>query len=294
MTPRTRTLTGAPALVPLLARGALLSPFKRGIGAGATLPDTRLVLPEARIEPGRLAAYADICGFARAGALPLPYPHILGFPLAMRLMSSRDFPLPLAGLIHTRIRIIRHGRVLLPDDRLELTVYAENLVPHRRGTEVVLATEARLDGELVWQSHSAYLARHRTAHDGPREVPAGGPPLPAAAVWRATADIGRRYGAASGDLNPIHLHPLAARLFGFPRAIAHGMWTFARCSAEAERTGGPAAAAEAEFKAPVLLPAEVTYAARSTATGTAFQLRGAGDRVHLDGVVSGETSAHRA
>ena len=32
----------------------------------------------------------------------------------------------------------------------------------------------------------------------------------------------------SGDVNPIHLHALTARAMGFPRAIAHGMWTYAR------------------------------------------------------------------
>ena len=47
-------------------------------------------------------------------------------------------------------------------------------------------------------------------------------------------DIGRRYGAVSGDRNPIHLYPLTARLFGFRRAIAHGMWTKARCLAALE------------------------------------------------------------
>lgn len=30
------------------------------------------------------------------------------------------------------------------------------------------------------------------------------------------------------DLNPIHLHALTAKAFGFPRALAHGMYTSAR------------------------------------------------------------------
>ncbi|MFF3288362.1 MaoC/PaaZ C-terminal domain-containing protein [Streptomyces sp. NPDC003023] len=300
MTVPTTTLTKTPSLAPLLARGAALSPLKRGVHAGAALPGTRLVLPAARTDDARLSAYSGICGFPAGDALPLPYPHILGFPLAMRLMADRAFPLPLLGLVHTRIGIARHGRVLVRDDRPELAVYAERLVAHRRGTEVVVVTEARLEGELVWESRSSYLARHRTTDDGPRESsPAGTAPLPAVARWEVPGDLGRRYGAASGDRNPIHLHPLTAKLFGFPRAIAHGMWTFARCLAEAERTAGPADRARAEFKAPVLLPADVTYAARTTAEGTAFELRGA-DRVHLTGeavsgeAVSGGTSARPA
>ena len=48
---------------------------------------------------------------------------------------------------------------------------------------------------------------------------------------RFPSDLGRRYGSVSGDLNPIHLSDPTAKLFGFPRAIAHGMWTKARCLA---------------------------------------------------------------
>jgi acyl dehydratase len=286
------------ALALTLARGALNSPLKRNLHPEAWLPRTRLV-ERVRISPERLAAYARVCGFGQTDPLPLPYPHVLGFPLAMRLMAGRSFPLPLLGLVHTRIEITLH-HTLCPGDSPELTVYAQALTPHRRGTEVTVVTEARLDGHLVWESRSAYLARHRTTHDG-RERPARPdgldvvravpPGLPAVTEWQLPAGLGRRYGAASGDRNPIHLHPLTAKLFGFPRAIAHGMWTFARCLAE---TASDAAAQQpravcvrAEFRSPVLLPATVTYAAGPTAGGTAFQLR-SGDRLH----VTGETSAH--
>lgn len=56
------------------------------------------------------------------------------------------------------------------------------------------------------------------------------------------------------------------------------MWTFARCLAQSP---GPLRAARAEFRAPVLLPGAVTYAAE----GDAFELRGGpdGGRVHLTG-----------
>lgn len=267
-----------PSLTLSLARGAVTSPFKRAGRPGAALPADRLHLPAAPVAPGPLAAYRTICGFPATGPLPVTYPHVLAFPLAMRLMTRRDFPLPVTGLVHTWIEITAH-RTLHPEDRLELTVYAQELTPHRRGTEVTVVTEAHIGGELVWESRSGYLSRHATAGDRPAPQPPA-PGLPAVAEWRLPADLGRRYGAASGDRNPIHLHPLTARLFGFPRAIAHGMWTVARCLAEAPE---PALlrTVRADFRAPVLLPGTVTYAT----DGTAFQLRGGGDgeRVHLTG-----------
>ncbi|MGX1883638.1 MaoC family dehydratase [Streptomyces sp. NPDC055287] len=279
------------SLASLLALGALTSPLKRTVSPTASLPATRLTLPEVRVDHGQLAAYARICGFPCTDPLPLTYPHVIGFPLALRVMTRRTFPLPLTGLVHTAVSVTRH-RALHPDDRPELTVYADRLSPHRRGTEVTMVTEARLRGALVWESHSTYLARHRTPEsDASRSTsapptsaprPSGEPavPLPAVTAWDLPGNLGRHYGVASGDLNPIHLHPLTARLFGFPRAIAHGMWTFARCVAELDPAD--ATHVRADFRAPVLLPATVTYAA----AGDAFQLRGRDGRLHLAGTRS--------
>ncbi|MBZ3907231.1 MaoC/PaaZ C-terminal domain-containing protein [Streptomyces griseiscabiei] len=320
---RTLTLADAPALAPLLARGALGSPGKSlrlpraaarhdpGADTGplAPLRLPRLVLPGVRIDLARLAAYERVCGFPTGeDAVPPTYPHVLGFPLAMRLMSGRDFPLPLLGLVHTSIEITRR-RQLPATGTYEITVYVAGLAPHRRGTEATVVTEVRdgreradggtgggADGSgvaVAWESRSTYLARHRRGEgardtpgtpgvQGARDEAGGGPePLPGVAEWRLGGDVGRRYGAVSGDRNPIHLHPLAARLFGFPRPIAHGMWTVARCLAE--HGTPPATLVRAEFRAPVPLPGTVTYAADGQTWG-AFELR-AGTRVHVRGDV---------
>jgi acyl dehydratase len=237
------------------------------------------------VDLARLAAYERVCGFATGDdALPITYPHVLGFPQAMSLMSGADFPLPLLGLVHTSIDITRHA-TLPATGSYELTVYLADLAPHRRGTQATVVTVMRTAGaDVVWESTSTYLARHRTVrpvpeHPGAARQKRG--PLPAVAEWRLTADLGRRYGAASGDRNPIHLHPLTARLFGFPRAIAHGMWTVARCLAA---HGTPEAAlVRAEFRAPVLLPGTAVYAADDIGR---FELRAPSEqRTHLTGEV---------
>src|SRR5213076_2448555 len=82
------------------------------------------------------------------------------------------------------------------------------------------------------------------------------------AVWKLPGDIGRRYAAVSGDRNPIHLHPLSARLFGFPRAIAHGMWTKARALAAQEAELPDAYTTSVRFRKPILLPSRVEFGAR--------------------------------
>ena len=97
-------------------------------------------------------------------------------------------------------------------------------------------------------------------------------------------DLGRRYAAVSGDHNPIHLHDLAAKPFGFPRAIAHGMWTKARCLAALRLPD--AFTVDVRFSKPILLPSTVTFGSAEDDAATRFAVRAARDGVpHLDGHV---------
>jgi acyl dehydratase len=88
-------------------------------------------------------------------------------------------------------------------------------------------------------------------------------------------DIGRKYAAVSGDRNPIHLHTLTAKAFGFPRAIAHGMWLNARTVAAFEGRLPGAFTVDVSFKTPVLLPSTVELAATRLDEHWRFDLRDA-------------------
>ncbi|MNP49642.1 bifunctional enoyl-CoA hydratase/phosphate acetyltransferase [compost metagenome] len=109
-------------------------------------------------------------------------------------------------------------------------------------------------------------------------------PLTQVAQWNVPTDIGRRYAKVSGDYNPIHLSALSAKMFGFPTAIAHGLWNKARTlAALAEHL--PAANIEiaVQFKKPVRLPSEVTLLASAAGSSGDLQLIGAGDLEHMIG-----------
>ena len=45
---------------------------------------------------------------------------------------------------------------------------------------------------------------------------------------RIKENTGRSYAASSGDYNPWHLYGATAKLFGFRKAIAHGMWSLSK------------------------------------------------------------------
>jgi hypothetical protein len=246
----TRTVESAPSLGPLYAKAAL-GPVVPG--GGDELPDHALELDEAEIDLERLADYCEVCGFRLRDTLPPAYPHLLGFPLSMALMTERSFPFSLLGMVHIGNRIEQRSPIPV-NARPAITVWTENLRPHHKGRQLDLMTEARVDGEVVWVERSNYLR----PGDGSGERPERGEDrfagATASATWNVPGDVGRRYAAVSGDRNPIHMHSLSARLFGFPSAIAHGMWTYARALATLDGHLPDAHVSEVEFRAPLRIP----------------------------------------
>ena len=104
-------------------------------------------------------------------------------------------------------------------------------------------------------------------------------------------DIGRRYATVSGDRNPIHLHPLSAKLFGMKAPIAHGMWTKARCLAALEGELPQTYTVDVRFKLPIFLPSKVSFDAAPSERGWDFSVVAAKDRKpHLTGDVADFTA----
>lgn len=272
------TLDREPALPGLFARAAT----RRKI-TGTTLPDTGLRC-WVDVDGKRLAAYRSVCGFADSGLLPPTYPHILAFALQMQLLTAKDFPFPLLGLIHlgNRIRIFRPmGGV----SRVRVGVQVENLQPHAKGATFDLITT--LDDQLgpLWEAQSRMLCRGVKLEGEPTDDTFQASLVQTeVARWKAPADIGRQYAKVSGDYNPIHLSAASAKLFGFPTAIAHGLWLKARTlAALAEHLPTANIEITVQFRKPVRLPGEVFLLASAPGSSGDFQLLGAGELEHMVG-----------
>jgi acyl dehydratase len=276
-------LTSAPSLLPLYAKAAVTAPLHRG----SSLPDSRYTLADQPIDRDHLRAYQDVCGFRVADVLPPTYLHVLAFPLSVALMTESAFPFPLVGLVHVQNSITVH-RPVTADETFSFSVRAADLRPHAAGRQLDLLADVTVAGEPVWTGRSTYLRR------GP--VPGGGgdkqkrtelaPQAGAVAQVRVPGDEGRRYAAVSGDRNPIHLHSLSARLFGFPSAIAHGMWLKARTLAALEGRLPDAFTADVAFKLPVPLPSTVAIGAVAVEGGWDLDVRAArSGKPHLAGTI---------
>jgi acyl dehydratase len=255
----TTELDAAPSLARLYASAPLA-----GLRGGDDLPDEELLLRDVAIDRDHLAAYDRVCGLRVDEVLPATYLHVLAFPMSIQLLAAPSFPFALPGLVHVANRI-DHRRPVTAGERPTFRVRTQDLRPHPKGRQFDVVAEAEVDDEVVWTGVSTYLHRESGAGGGEPggskadgDLDPGGP----TARWRVDADTGRRYGAVSGDRNPIHLTALTARPFGFPRAIAHGMWTAARSLAGLEGRLPSAFSYGVRFQTPLLLPSTVTFAAR--------------------------------
>lgn len=259
MTLRTVVLPGVPGLGGVYARGAAAAgrlAVERRIGrAHQALPEVAYEVRGATVDATRLTDYQHLLGEPGSDALPAGFVHVVAFPVATALMARTDFPLPLVGLVHLS-NVVTQRRALRLGEELDVRAWARDLRPHRAGTQVDLVTEVSVGGEPVWTGISTYLAKGDAGSSRePRDefvapVPTG--------QWRLGGDVGRRYAAVSGDRNPIHLSALSAKALGFPRAIAHGMYTAARALADVGAARGEAFVWSVEFAKPVLLPGTVT------------------------------------
>lgn len=267
-----------PALPGQLLRAAT----RRGI-TGKVLPHRGLRCPVI-VDANHLARYRQLCGFTDDARLPATYPHVLAFTLQMKLLTEPDFPFPALGLVHleNRIRVVRQLAGLGP---FTLSVEASNLAPHDKGAVFSVITRLEDQLGLLWEGDSRILCRG-VKLDGPTIGRSEPPSLPMDELdsWQAPANIGRRYARVSGDYNPIHLSPLSAKLFGFPRAIAHGLWNKARAVA-ALQNHLPASgySVEVRFQKPVLLPGNLRMRASLPAAEGQFDLRGKDDTPHMAG-----------
>jgi len=262
-----------------------------GLRSGQTIPAITATVKDVTVPSATLNQYRKLCGFLAAPTLPLTLPHILAAPLHLAVITHPKFPLKPAGLVHVRNEVYQH-REIGAGQRLDIEVSVEGHRETDSGIEFDLVTRVHDGGVgVAWESVSTNLKRRSSGKSG------GGakssvwtPPdlstYEAVAQWKAPESIGRQYGIMAGDVNPIHMHALAAKGFGFPRAIAHGMWSFARCAAEivGSHTGGDMTFSTA-FKRPVLLPGEVFLYARGPKSQREFLLTNRdGSTVYLTGL----------
>jgi acyl dehydratase len=274
----------APGMAEML-RGVLDGRGKRP-GLISELPGVTLVSPNVRLDAAHIARYSALCGFTPAQGVPLIYPQMLTFAPVMTYLNSADCPWPALGTVHLANQIEQH-RSLHAGDTVRVEMSTGVLLAHEKGQVFTLDLRILRADELVWSATQSLLRLGVKQPGGDAYVGQLGEfgPLSCQAQFSAKADIGRRYGAVSGDRNPIHLSALSARMFGFRRAIAHGMWTKARAlSCVLPQRALEQAKVAVEFKTPLFLPAQPTLWTSRANASAQFEVRDSqGVKPHLRG-----------
>jgi hypothetical protein len=259
---------------------------------GGEVPRIESRLSKVVIDRKHLASYSDICGAASGATLPIAYPHILAMPLHLAMLSAEAFPVKLFGLVHVQNRIAMR-EPLSADEPAEIRCWIEGHRDTERGQEFDLHTEYVVAGQPRWDETCTFLSRRRSPAGAGKTTTGVKPPDGPEAVavksssFRAPAGLGRRYGFISGDVNPIHMSDLTAKAFGFPRAIAHGMWSLGRLASDfeaAQFNGG--CELTVSFKLPIFMPAWLMLQRWEIENGSAFALRDAqGEKPHVTGTL---------
>jgi acyl dehydratase len=265
------------------AAGAL--PF---IPRSDSLPDRTLTVDELAIDPANVAAYANVTGLRFGDTVPLTYPFALTFPTVMALVTGFDFPFAAMGSVHIENHITQH-RPIAVTDTVDVAVHAENLREHRKGLLVDIVTDVKVGNDVAWHQVTTFLHQQRTSlSDEPKPPQEKQPKLgPPNAVLRVTPGQIRHYASVGGDHNPIHTNPIAAKLFGFPTVIAHGMFSAAAVLANVEGQLPDAVRYSARFAKPVVLPASAGLYVDRVSDGWELNLRDLKKgEPHLKGTVS--------
>lgn len=261
------------------------------------LPQATYSVDGLHIDQSNLKDYRKICGFLENGKVPITYFAVLSQTLQMNMMVKEPFPFAMLGLVHVDNSVTQY-RPIGERETVSMSVSFDNLRDHAQGQQFDFVTTVKSQEDIIWQGISTYLARGKN----PDSAALKSKPRPITVkpmvdekgvhqIFEVPEDIGRRYAFISGDFNLIHLHPLSARAFGFPKAIAHGMWSKAKCLAMMGELP-EACTAQVSFKLPIFLPSEVELIAEPVSKlenaedACVFGLYSAkNDKPHLSGVI---------
>lgn len=288
-------LPALPPVLPAFARAAWSA--TRSVRTPVNMPDWTVRVTGLSFDRPQVAAYNALCGFADREQVAMTFPQVLATPLYLNLMTRPGFPLPLMGLVHVR-NSIECRRELAIDESFDISVSLGATREVRAGLELDLGIVlAELGGDTLWKATMTVLKRGVRSSDdtpalsGPKPGLLETPPADAALAQylriQAPEDTGRRYARISQDYNPIHLHAATAKLFGFKRAIAHGLWSKARVLAELQSKLPRAPHRfDVGFRQPLLLPGRATLRHVETPAGIEFALlEASGGKVHLSGTL---------
>jgi hypothetical protein len=217
--------------------------------------------------------YNRVCDFAETSYVPATYLQAYLLMLHTQLLTAPEMPFPLLGMVHLA-NSIKQYRPLETGEAFDVICKTGNLVAHNKGQAFEIISYVEVNGKRIFEANSVYLCKLKAEGIG-SVLEWRQPELPENSIkttWHLDSNLGYHYAQASGDFNPIHLHPLSAKLFGFERHIIHGMWTLAKVLSSLQNQIGNSFELTAAFKTPVYLPNDIIFRHHKTENGFDFDV----------------------
>ncbi len=245
----------------IFLKALLISPFRSNtLADGAIINKTRMVMRDFMPDHDLINKYRTVCGFKKntPDMIPITYLQTLFIGLLGKFITSPFFPLNPMGLIQI-FQSFEQKRPVRTSEPLNLACILSGFTKKENGIETRFTLEVSTGNEIVWQGISVFFTRIKKKKTSSPKKP-DETFLEKKETIPVPSGTGRLYAAVSGDYNPHHLYTILAKLFGFKKAIAHGMWSLARVTASLEKEFGfqGPLSIEASFKLPVFMPASTT------------------------------------
>lgn len=215
---------------------------------------------EVELNARRLHAFLEVCpGWQDPQHLPPTFPQLAAAHLHLGLLGEEGFPFHPMGLVHVSNHIEQFSP-LRADAPMIVRASVSPGEPHPKGRLINVRTEVRSEGgNVLWQSLATAIklaSNTRRAKPTNRDADRDRWRNSETVQTKLKEDLGRRYGAIAGDLNPIHQRAWLAKPFGFPRHIIHGTWTLA-WAIHPLLSSKTRFSIDARFRRPISLPSTI-------------------------------------
>ena len=196
--------------------------------------------------------------FGEPDSIPT-FAFITAFKASLQCLAQAPIASSLLGLIHisSEVQIHQRHNWLMP---FNVKVTVNKCEDTDKGLLYQITTDFYQRGKLSLTNINQMLdkRKHYVSKTHSNESSADVVEYNDISSWHVSLKTAWRYAFASGDINPIHLHPILAKPFGMRSALIHGMYNASRAIQEANKVNSaPLTQVLIEFNRPCYLGSDV-------------------------------------
>jgi hypothetical protein len=262
------SLNTTPGAIETLLKASATS-FKK---AGKNLPNVGYSIDSISIDPEQYQGYCKMFGF-NGKTVPSTYWFIRLFGVRTLLSAHPEAPFPMPGMVHLSNHI-EQLEIIYPSETLRMECTFGKLLNHEKGTAFESIVTLFKGSKVVFKETSVFLYLGKKGI-GTDEVfnPSIDITMPVETEkWELPTNMGISYAKVSGDFNPIHLHTIGAKLFGFPKHLIHGWYSVSKTVARMQDKLSQPHELFVSFKKPLFLPGSVISRIHETNNEITFDL----------------------